>query len=298
MKIERIAHQDIDKTKWNSCVHYATNGNIFGYKWYLDTVAKEWDALVEGDYESVLPLFVTEIPNRLQQPTLIREAGIYSIHLLSPKRTSAFLEAIPSEYEQVAFQLNEGIKPPDSLAFPKMEQRNYQLFLQDTYEQLREAYLPRAEQDLKLAEAAELIPASTLKPEIIAKLYRDEAAKSPATEQAFHAYQRIMYNALHRGWGSAQGITDRQGQLLAATFILYSHGRAMILLLPAHPDAEKTGAKSLLIDNLLRSHAGRPMILDFNSSNLFAERFGARSVPYYRIANLEQSVSKPWWKVW
>ena len=57
MEIRFVKKEDIDKIKWNSCVHYAINGNIFGYMWFLDSVSKEWDALVEGDYESVLPLF-------------------------------------------------------------------------------------------------------------------------------------------------------------------------------------------------------------------------------------------------
>ena len=97
-KIRFIAHQDIDKVKWNSCVHYATNNNIFGYWWYLRNTAKEWDALVEGDYESVLPLISKPSANvgSLYLPELIREAGIYSIHLLSHARVNAFLEAIPA----------------------------------------------------------------------------------------------------------------------------------------------------------------------------------------------------------
>ncbi len=56
MNIRFVPQEDIDKTKWNSCVHYAINGNIFGYMWYLNNVAKKWDALVEEDYESVFPL--------------------------------------------------------------------------------------------------------------------------------------------------------------------------------------------------------------------------------------------------
>ena len=50
MDIRLVPQEEIDKTKWNSCVHYAANGKIFGYKWYLDNVAIDWVGLVVLDY--------------------------------------------------------------------------------------------------------------------------------------------------------------------------------------------------------------------------------------------------------
>ncbi len=56
MDVRFVPREEIDKVKWNSCVHYANNGNIFGYVWYLDQVAREWDALIEGDYYTYIGL--------------------------------------------------------------------------------------------------------------------------------------------------------------------------------------------------------------------------------------------------
>lgn len=53
MEIKFVFREEIDKVKWNSCVYYVINGNIFGYMWYLDYIVKDWDVLVEGDYELV-----------------------------------------------------------------------------------------------------------------------------------------------------------------------------------------------------------------------------------------------------
>ena len=93
MEIRFIEGKDIDKVKWNSCIHYATNGNIFAYKWFLDYVAKDWHALVEGDYESVFPLVWKKGllgKDELYQPSLMRELGIYSINVLSRARVQRF----------------------------------------------------------------------------------------------------------------------------------------------------------------------------------------------------------------
>jgi hypothetical protein len=43
MAVRWVKREDIDKVKWNSCVHYAYNGNIFGYVWYLDFIGKSWN---------------------------------------------------------------------------------------------------------------------------------------------------------------------------------------------------------------------------------------------------------------
>ena len=108
MDLRLIKKENLDKTKWNSCVHYALNGNVFGYKWFLDSVSKEWDALIEGDYESILPLFYTFENNFSYHQSLLRESGIYSIHLLSKKRIENFIEAIPAIIQTLTSSLKKG----------------------------------------------------------------------------------------------------------------------------------------------------------------------------------------------
>jgi len=139
LEIRYIQHDDIDKTKWNSCVHYANNGNIFGYKWFLDNVAKDWDGLVEGDYESVMPLpykLNWRKNKQLHQPSLLRELGLYSINALSEKRIQAFLDKIPSQFKSLEMRLNEQVKVPPDLNFRMQKLTNHQLFLQSNYEEL------------------------------------------------------------------------------------------------------------------------------------------------------------------
>lgn len=101
MNIRRISREDIDDKKWNGCVHYASNGNPYGYTWHLDAISEVWEGLVEGDYESVFPLVWNEklrLAKQLYQPFFAQQLGIYSINMLSAKRIESFLKAIPSEY--------------------------------------------------------------------------------------------------------------------------------------------------------------------------------------------------------
>lgn len=55
MTIRHLRYNEIDKTKWDRCIQTAFNGNVYSFSWYLDVVAYGWEALVEGDYETVFP---------------------------------------------------------------------------------------------------------------------------------------------------------------------------------------------------------------------------------------------------
>lgn len=285
--------------KFNSCIHYAANGNIFGYIWYLDFVAKEWDALVEGDYESVFPLvWRTDSLGRkeLYQPDLMRELGLFSINVLSPKRLQAFLDAIPEEYRRVDIHLNEQNRLPEQLSFQTEELINHQLLLMEPYEQISAHFQPEMQALLAIAEGADLLPTTSLKPEKVAGLYQQYTTDKKGLDRNFHALQRIMYNALHRGWGFASGVQSRSGELLAANFYIYSHKKVVSLVPMQSPAGKEKGALAYLFDTLLRSHAGRPLILDFNSGKKdpMAELFGAQANIYYRLYSQKEA----WWKVW
>ena len=56
MEIKYLKHNQIDKQKWDSAIENAENGLVYALSWYLDIVSPNWDALVVGDYEQVMPV--------------------------------------------------------------------------------------------------------------------------------------------------------------------------------------------------------------------------------------------------
>ena len=288
MDIRYLKRAEIDKVKWNSCVHYANNGNIFGYMWYLDFIAKDWDALVEGDYESVFPLVWREGffgRKELYQPSLMREMGIYSIHLLSEARIKAFLQAIPSEFKNIDIVVNEQNPPPGESSFQVVEKNNHQLYLGRPYEEMFDGFSTELASELQRAEDSGLVLTSSLKPETVAGFYRRHTPKRRNLESDYHALQRIMYNVLHRGWGFASGAMDSEQNLYAANFFIYSHGKVLSLAPVESPEGAQIGALPYLFNALIRSHAGRPLVLDFNTQgeNELVEKFGAQPNAFYRL---------------
>lgn len=288
MTIQLIRQEDIDRLKWDSCVHYAINGNVYGYAWFLNNVAKTWDALVEGEYESVFPLVWRENflgVKELYQPPLIRELGVYSVHVLSKARIRSFLNAIPEEYKLINISLNEQNAPLLNEQFEWQERSNHQLLLDEPYEKIEAHYSDRLKNAIAQAENAGLKVTSNLKPEAIAEFYRQHTTDRRELTRTFHALHRIMYNVLHRGKGFASGVLDGKGELCAVNFYIYSHNKLVSLIPVVSPKGRQAFALPFMTDVLLRTNSGRPLILDFNrgEEDEWAKEFGTTVNDFYHI---------------
>ena len=261
MDIRFVPQADIDKQLYNSCVHFATNGSLYGYDWYLNATAKEWDLLVEGDnYVSAMPL-----PKRknwwgrtyLTQPKLVPDLAVYSVKPLSPKRIQSFWDAIPDEIRGGSLTVEPASVPREPGRFAVVQAQGEALFLNQSYEEITDDFPSAYYERMALSERADLLPASNLKPEAVADFWLEVHGRTADNEWKYHAMQRLMYQVLHRSWGSASGVQTREGELLATVFTVYSHGRIFPLFGAESKAGGAAGAKTFLIDTLLRSHAGR-----------------------------------------
>ena len=105
--IHYLQHNQINLTKWDATI--AECGNIYAYSWYLDVVHPGWNALVEDDYQSVMPITGGKKfgVNYLFQPYFVQQLGVFSKQPLTSEKLSDFLNAIPKKYRFAEIRLNE-----------------------------------------------------------------------------------------------------------------------------------------------------------------------------------------------
>ena len=111
--IQYIRRKHIDTIKWDACIDKASNGLIYGHSFYLDHMAKHWDALVlsnghygEHDYDAVMPLpWNSKYGIRyIYQPFLSAQLGVFG---KTPDKLSPdFINAIPSSFRLVELSMN------------------------------------------------------------------------------------------------------------------------------------------------------------------------------------------------
>lgn len=104
-----IAYNEIDKDAWDNCIQTASNGLVYAYSWYLDTMTGEWDGLVLGNYEMVFPLTWRKKYGiyYLYQPAFTPQLGLFG-NDLTPEIVNQALSSIPSKFKLIEISLNEG----------------------------------------------------------------------------------------------------------------------------------------------------------------------------------------------
>lgn len=269
MEIRYIAYEDIDRQLYNSCVHYAINGRAWGYKWYLDATARRFDVLVEGEYESVMPLVYDTNwmgRQRLFLPPFTPALGVMSVHVLSQKRMGYFLREVDSRFDRIDYAFTgEPSRNQTEVDWTWSPQRNLTVDIDGRdYEELAQGYDSEVLRDLQRSDDANLLVHGNQKPERVAAFM---ARHYPSGQRLQHPLLRVLYNALHRGWGWTTAVTNREGDLLATNAFVFTHGRIASLAPCESPEGRQQGALTLLFDYALRQAAGRPLTFDFASTD-------------------------------
>lgn len=276
MDIQILPATEIDQLKWDSCVHYATHPSFTGYTWYLNAWDKDWIGMVEGDYESVMPLFRQKDwlgRTIYRQPGHIGPTGPFSIHVMSRPRILAFLKAAPGRLQHVLLPWEGQVGLPGVSASP-LKRDLLQLY--EPYAQLKSGFSwlkDAGQKDWAMIQ---------LTPESIASFWQKHEPSYRGKDKDVHRYHRIMYQALHRGHGFLSGIGSTADQLEAAAFFITTGGILYRLFSASVPGQRGEEARRAMYDLLIQTHAGRPWMLDFNGDAL-ARSFGATRMHYTRI---------------
>ena len=304
MEIRYIKREDIDQLKWDSCVHYATNGRIYGYTWYLDNVCENWDGLVEGDYQSVMPLIWNDKLlgiKQIFQPFLAQQLGVFSVNVLSPKRLEGFIAAIPEEYKKVTIHLNAKNPLKEIEGYSITPRNNFVLNLNDDYDVIESKYSKNHKRSLKKSRKFDNVIGSNIKPETLMEQYRKyQGIKiKDFKDDSYHAAHRIIYNALHRGRGFISSIQNKQGDIMAAAFFTVSHNRLTLLFPSTTPQGRERNSMHLLLDMTIQMNSSRPISLDFEGSNVesiarFYQGFGSKNEPYFVLSRNKLPIWMKW----
>jgi Acetyltransferase (GNAT) domain len=294
--IQYLTHQQIDKQKWDSCIEQSANGLIYGYSFYLDPMAKQWDALVlakglhsDNDYVAVMPLTWNKKYgiHYLHQPFLTAQLGIFG-NTMNAEMAASFLQSIPPKFKYWDFYLNyQNVFPLKE--FELYQRSNFVLALNKPYLEIYNSYKENIQRNIKKAAQAGCTIQKDFEVEKVIELAIQQM-KSQGEESADNIDRfRKLYQHLHtRQMATTYGIVSTASELLASCVFFFSHNRAYYILVGNHPDGKTIGASHALIDAFIKDHAGKNMMLDFEGSDIpslahFYSSFGAVNEIYAGI---------------
>ena len=289
VEINYLTYSQINKTKWDACIDNADNGLIYAYTVYSDTMSKNWDALVLNDYEAVMPLTWNKkyAIHYLYQPAFAACLGIFG-KCLTTETVNAFLKAIPGKFKYWDIYFNPGnvFKIKDFDLYTRM---NYVLNLNDSYDNLYNAYRDSIKRNIKKSEQLQLQINKNIPVAEITRLAKEQASSfSLLSESDFIQFEKLFYILYRDKRATTYGVYTKDGDLIASAVFFFSHNRAYYIMVGNNPIGKTLGASHALINAFIKDHAGENMLLDFEGSDVsslafFYSSFGATEEKYSAV---------------
>lgn len=289
--IKHLTHDMIDKKRWDDCIAKSFNGSVYAWSWYLDIVHPKWEALIENDYERVMPLTgKTKLGiSYLFQPFFVQQLGIFSQSLLSQNDVESFIHAINSKYKVVKYRLNEYNKVCDEWQFVE-KHRNVELDLIHDYQYLYSNYSKNTKRNLAKAESAGLTLNRNVVAADVVQLFRNNRGHEVKhwNDREYARLLDLIETAVYHECCFLIGANNIDGQLIAGAVFMCSHDRIIFLFSGNDDNYKDKHALTFLLDSTIREFSETQYIFDFEGSDneglaRFYKGFGGKEVFYPEI---------------
>lgn len=266
----------------------ASNATLYGQSWFLDAVAQQWDALVEDDYKSAMPL----VWNRkwgiksIYPPLMSQQLGVFAPKAISKELFDSYVKAVPDSFRKKRIRLNRANDfTPEG--WIRSNWVNTVLDLNKPYEELRSLYSTNCKRNLKKAEQHGWHISHRWEPEASLELFKQ--GRGGGMEKEFYrSMKAIMSAAKQRDEAECWTLHDESDEIMASILIVHSAGRIYDLLQAVSAEGKQGRGSFLLVDAIIKKYAGKNLLLDFEGSmdegvRRFYMGFGAREEPYWEI---------------
>jgi hypothetical protein len=295
--IHFLEHKLIDKIKWDNCMVNSGNRMIYGLSWYLDIVSPDWDALIEDDYKTIMPLLVRSKfgMKYIFKSFHIQQLGVFG-NDISAELISSYIKQLPKKIKLADLFINEqnsiSEKYDDIII---KEHNNFKLEIDKTYPEIQKGYNRNARRNINSALKAQFHFQRELNVNEFGSFIQDNLEykiKSFNYNDLF-VLNKLANEAIHKNLGEIVCIRDRNDVLVATGFFLFSFDRLIFLVCASTEEGKRDQSMHMLVDEQIKNYAGKFKWFDFSGSNLpgvayFNSTFGAKPVKYQslRINNL------------
>lgn len=291
--IKHLKYHQIDFEKYDSCIRESEFPTLYAASWYLDIVSKkDWEILVYGDFEMVLPIPYARAARKLfmrkiMQPYYCQQLGLFdranTEEIVKKSMVSKFIDLQPFTY-QFNHSNNALLAGKDGLK----SRNNFVLALDTDYHAIEKDFSKNLVRNIRKAERAKL----TLRqldeshvPDFLKAKVHSSVVNIP--QKIFNRMEQLIYASLKRDRGSLYGVFD-EADFLAGAFFLKSFDRLIYLIATRTKAADSKGAAHFLLQGVIKAHIGQVSKLDFEGSehegvSRFFKSFGAVNEEYFCV---------------
>lgn len=299
-KIQLVKNKDIDYQLWDQCIENSSSELLYAQSWYLDIVSPDWDALVYGRYEFVMPLCIKQKMgiSFLLQPIFAQQHGIFPEPDLVIQ--GLFLSHLRERFKYITINLHAGHLEPFPDGFNVEARKNCLLKLTAPYEELKGHYSKHTKRQIKKAEEQKVFIVKGIQ----ANEYLDlkfSADNGKSVQPVRQTLNRILEYGMRKGSGIIYAAYTKENVLCAAAYFLFGQKRVTYLNAVSSEEGKNVSAMHKIVDQFIRDHANFPLTLDFEGSAIpgvarFYEAFGAENEFYFCLKSNKLPLPLRWIK--
>jgi len=289
--IQYLHHEQIDKQLWDNAISKSSNGLVYAYSWYLDVVCKNWEALVLGNYEAIMPLTSKKkfTINYLYNPFFVQQLGVFSNMKTDAILVQTFINSIPEKFKFIEINLNSAneIELKKGKVSPN---QNFELNLLHSYEYLKNRYSGNNKRNLKKALTFKLQILENIQTKKIIDLFKHDKGATVKN------LKKPQYTMLENLIGVAEkhtkvlkfGVANEKNKLIAGAVFIFTNSKITFLFSGNSSEGKQKAAMFFVIDNIIKTFSNQNLILDFEGSNQtglanFYKSFGSINSPYQTV---------------
>jgi hypothetical protein len=279
-----VHHADIDKEKWDRCINNAANGLIYGYSYYLDIMSANWDALIMGDYEVVMPLTWNKKLgiSYLRQPAFTQQLGIFGSPLFDDNLIAAFIGRALEHFSLVEINLNFA-----NHLNTTVNKCNLILPLNEPFIEIEKRFKKDLIKNVRKAKKNNLVYEATDEFEKAIMLYKDTySERFYKPEEDYNNFLNLCIELKNKNQVTIRKVSSSEGQLLAIGIFMKDDKRIYKTMTTTLKDGRDQEANHFLLYELIKEYSGQDLIFDFTGSdipsiNSFCRKFGSIEQPYF-----------------
>ena len=293
--IRYLKHIDIDKQKWDQCVNSASNGLVYGLSWYLDIVSPGWEALVDEDYQSVMPLPVKSKfgVRYLAQPIFTQQLGWFGS---LPENAGMELNKLKRRFLFGFMNFNAA---HTELIKKTTRHLNLVLGLDKAYSELQKRYSSNHKRNIQKVVKAKL-HLNDLSVAEFQEMYQSTGwdKKYGLKDEHFIRLVDLLKTAVSDSCARLISIEDKHQNKLAACALFEYKNRITYLFPITSEQGYQQNAQFFLIDTIIRENEESEKVIDFEGSAIegikrFYKGFGAMDEFYYSYGFAKFKFLKP-----
>lgn len=287
-ELVRLKRHQIDEQKWDQLISNSNPSLPYGYCYYLDAVAENWEAIVLNDYEAVLPLVWLRKwgVKCLYQPYYCQQLGFFSKQKLSPetlKQMLAFTKNFP--FAQINLNVSaQSIAAECGLVTKK----NLLLPLQSTYVEIKTKFSDNHKRNIAKAEKSNWRFSEIEDVQQFQKFYLQNINPQKENFKPKHRkiFNRLTQELMEKKVAKIFVVYSGTHALQAACMMLLHQHRLINVMNTSSQEGKKNGGSHFLFSNIIRQYANSPYVLDFEGSSIagiarFYEGFGAQPETFF-----------------